>query len=373
MIHTYNTTPKHQQAVFDGLVQGLQTYGARMAGHLSSSIHKGLNGLRVTSYSQWDPEASKAFRRSRGAAAVTGLVRAADEGCDRPGRACRWGHPYVHPDERLKPSLRATGGFRGVALRLFPEPAGIATRRSGQATGRKAFVSSLSSNSRLSLPPSSSPVQRSISTSPNTRRGWSVPRRSRRRCGLRATGERRSCRRRWRSSVSSGPRRMARGSTHPVARRIPLHRRGRAGHAAGHFPDEQQLACSGSRSCLARDPCATRQVGSASRDSQRVELGRGGAVRRAARGGPTRPSSGHPPPRSALGTGSGRREVGRIATPRVGGRGACAVEEAVQSSTTDASRRTPTNQAVTFSTCIHPWRAPCFIPSSSASSPACAR
>lgn len=204
MIHTYNTTPEHQQAVFDGLVQGLQTYGARMAGHLSSSIHKGLDGLRVTSYSQWDPGSSKAFRRSRGAAAVTGLVGAADEGCDRPGRVCRWGHPYVHPDERLKPSLRATGGFRGVALRLFPEPAGIATRRSGQATGRKAFVSSLSSNSRLSLPPSSSPVQRSISTSPNTRRGWSVPRRSRRRCGLRATGERRSCRRRWRSSVSSG-------------------------------------------------------------------------------------------------------------------------------------------------------------------------
>jgi len=61
MIHAYTTTPEHQQTVFDGLVQGLQSYGGRMAGHLSSSIHKSLDGLRVTSYSQWDPQASKAL------------------------------------------------------------------------------------------------------------------------------------------------------------------------------------------------------------------------------------------------------------------------------------------------------------------------
>lgn len=32
-----------------------------MAGHLSSTIHKSLDGLRVTSYSQWDSVASKAL------------------------------------------------------------------------------------------------------------------------------------------------------------------------------------------------------------------------------------------------------------------------------------------------------------------------
>ena len=61
MIHTYHTTPESQQSVFDGLRQGLRLYGARMAGHLSSSIHNSFDGLRVTSYSQWDAVASKAF------------------------------------------------------------------------------------------------------------------------------------------------------------------------------------------------------------------------------------------------------------------------------------------------------------------------
>lgn len=35
-------------------------YGTKIAGHLSSSIYKSLDGLRVTSYSQWDQERSKA-------------------------------------------------------------------------------------------------------------------------------------------------------------------------------------------------------------------------------------------------------------------------------------------------------------------------
>lgn len=61
MIHSYHTTPEVQQAVFDGLRQGLETYGTRMAGHLSSTIHKSVDGQRVTSYSQWDAEASKAL------------------------------------------------------------------------------------------------------------------------------------------------------------------------------------------------------------------------------------------------------------------------------------------------------------------------
>jgi hypothetical protein len=61
MIHAYTTAPEDQQSVFDGLVEGLELYGNRMAGHLSSSIHKSLDGTRVTSYSQWDPELSKAL------------------------------------------------------------------------------------------------------------------------------------------------------------------------------------------------------------------------------------------------------------------------------------------------------------------------
>jgi len=61
MIHVYYTDADGQQAVYDGLRQGLEKYGRRMAGHLSSTIHKSLDGLRVTSYSQWDAVASKAL------------------------------------------------------------------------------------------------------------------------------------------------------------------------------------------------------------------------------------------------------------------------------------------------------------------------
>ena len=61
MIHAYHTTPETQQAVFDGLVEGLGLHGHLMAGHLSSSTRKSLDGLRVTSYSQWDAQASRAL------------------------------------------------------------------------------------------------------------------------------------------------------------------------------------------------------------------------------------------------------------------------------------------------------------------------
>lgn len=61
MIHAYHTDPEHQQSVYDGLLHGLDLYGKRMAGHISSTIHKSLDGTRVTSYSQWDPVASKAL------------------------------------------------------------------------------------------------------------------------------------------------------------------------------------------------------------------------------------------------------------------------------------------------------------------------
>lgn len=61
MIHIYETTSETQQSVFDGLNEGLKTYGARMAGHLSSSIHKSLDGSRVASYSQWDQVQSRAL------------------------------------------------------------------------------------------------------------------------------------------------------------------------------------------------------------------------------------------------------------------------------------------------------------------------
>lgn len=61
MIHVYDTTAETQQAVFDGLRAGLEQYGARMAGHLTSSLHKSLDGVRVTSYSQWDRERSRAL------------------------------------------------------------------------------------------------------------------------------------------------------------------------------------------------------------------------------------------------------------------------------------------------------------------------
>jgi hypothetical protein len=40
-----------------------------MAGHITSSIHKSLDGLRVTSYSQWDAEASRALFENEAALA----------------------------------------------------------------------------------------------------------------------------------------------------------------------------------------------------------------------------------------------------------------------------------------------------------------
>ena len=67
MIHVYHTDAGSQQSVYEGLLQGLETYGKRMAGHLSSIIHKSLDGARVTSYSQWDAVASKALFDDPGA------------------------------------------------------------------------------------------------------------------------------------------------------------------------------------------------------------------------------------------------------------------------------------------------------------------
>lgn len=61
MIHVYDTDPDKQDEVFRGLSEGLKAYGKRMAGHISSSIHKSVDGTKVTSYSQWDGEASKAL------------------------------------------------------------------------------------------------------------------------------------------------------------------------------------------------------------------------------------------------------------------------------------------------------------------------
>lgn len=77
MIHVYDTTPETQAQVFDGLVEGLQTYGKRMAGHVSSSIHRSLDGSKVTSYSQWDPVASKALFGRERAASLRRTSRAA--------------------------------------------------------------------------------------------------------------------------------------------------------------------------------------------------------------------------------------------------------------------------------------------------------
>lgn len=61
MVHVYEMTPDTQQSVYDGLIEGLRLYGTRMAGHISSSIHRSIDGLRVTSYSQWDREKSRAL------------------------------------------------------------------------------------------------------------------------------------------------------------------------------------------------------------------------------------------------------------------------------------------------------------------------
>lgn len=61
MIHVYETTPATQQAVYDGLIAALDRYGSQMAGHISSNIHKSIDGMRVTSYSQWDRDGSKAL------------------------------------------------------------------------------------------------------------------------------------------------------------------------------------------------------------------------------------------------------------------------------------------------------------------------
>jgi len=61
MIHSYTTEAATQESVYQGLLEGLRLYGKRMAGHIGSTIHKSLDGQRVTSYSQWDAVASKAL------------------------------------------------------------------------------------------------------------------------------------------------------------------------------------------------------------------------------------------------------------------------------------------------------------------------
>lgn len=61
MIHSYTTEAATQDQVYRGLLEGLRLYGKRMAGHIGSTIHKSLDGQRVTSYSQWDAQASRAL------------------------------------------------------------------------------------------------------------------------------------------------------------------------------------------------------------------------------------------------------------------------------------------------------------------------
>ncbi|MBC8141163.1 MAG: antibiotic biosynthesis monooxygenase [Armatimonadetes bacterium] len=59
VIHVYYVSPENQQAVSDGLIEAINQFGTQMAGHLSSSVHKSIDGGCVTSYSQWDKEGSK--------------------------------------------------------------------------------------------------------------------------------------------------------------------------------------------------------------------------------------------------------------------------------------------------------------------------
>jgi hypothetical protein len=61
VIHAYHVPKEKQKQLSDQLCEAIEKYGKQMAGHITSNVHVSLDGTRVTSYSQWDREASKAL------------------------------------------------------------------------------------------------------------------------------------------------------------------------------------------------------------------------------------------------------------------------------------------------------------------------
>jgi Antibiotic biosynthesis monooxygenase len=61
VIHAYEVSPEHQKELAAKLVEAIELFGHSMAGHISSNVHLSKDGKRVTSYSQWDAQESKAL------------------------------------------------------------------------------------------------------------------------------------------------------------------------------------------------------------------------------------------------------------------------------------------------------------------------
>jgi Antibiotic biosynthesis monooxygenase len=61
VIHAYTVAPANQHSLASNLVEAIEKYGETMAGHISSNVHLSKDGTRVTSYSQWDAQDSKAL------------------------------------------------------------------------------------------------------------------------------------------------------------------------------------------------------------------------------------------------------------------------------------------------------------------------
>jgi quinol monooxygenase YgiN len=69
LINVFTIAPDDQQRLVDVLVDATQTVMRKQPGFVSASIHRSLDGTRVTNYAQWqNPEAFEAMLQNREAA-----------------------------------------------------------------------------------------------------------------------------------------------------------------------------------------------------------------------------------------------------------------------------------------------------------------
>lgn len=85
LVNVFAVAPENQQRLVDLLVEATETVMSKQPGYVSASIHKSLDGTRVTNYAQWrsredfeaifsNPEAQAHMREAeRIAAAEPGL------------------------------------------------------------------------------------------------------------------------------------------------------------------------------------------------------------------------------------------------------------------------------------------------------------
>ncbi len=69
LINVFTVAPENQQRLVDLLVEATEAVMSRLPGYVSASIHKSLDGSRVTNYAQWrSREAFEAMLRNPEAA-----------------------------------------------------------------------------------------------------------------------------------------------------------------------------------------------------------------------------------------------------------------------------------------------------------------